>query len=43
MVSYAMEHRVNYYDTAWGYYEGNSETVMGRIPGKYDRAAASWL
>lgn len=37
MVSYAMEHGINYYDTAWGYHEGNSETVMGRILGKYER------
>lgn len=37
MVAYAMEHGVNYYDTAWGYHSGNSETVMGRILGKYQR------
>ena len=29
MVAYAMEHGINYYDTAWGYHEGNSELVMG--------------
>lgn len=37
MVAYAMEKGVNYYDTAWGYHEGNSETVMGRILSKYPR------
>lgn len=37
MVAYAMKHGVNYYDTAWGYHEGNSETVMGRVLGAYDR------
>ncbi len=37
MVAYAMEHGINYYDTAWGYHEGHSETVMGRILGKYPR------
>ena len=28
MVDCAMEHGVNYYDTAWGYHGGNSETVL---------------
>lgn len=39
MVSYAMEHGVNYYDTAWGYHGGNSETVMGHILGAYERSS----
>ena len=37
MVAYAMEHGVNYYDTAYGYHEGQSEIVMGRILGRYPR------
>ena len=37
MVAYAMEHGINYYDTAWGYHDGQSETVIGRILGKYPR------
>jgi len=37
MISYAMEQGVNYYDTAWGYNDGASETVIGRILGKYPR------
>lgn len=37
MVAFAMEHGVNYYDTAWGYHNGNSETVMGRVLSKYPR------
>ena len=37
MVAYAMEHGVNYYDTAWGYHNGNSETVIGRVLSKYPR------
>ena len=37
MVDYAMEHCVNYYDTAWGYHEGNSETVMGKVLSAHPR------
>jgi len=37
MVAYAARHGVNYFDTAWGYHNGNSETVMGRILSGYPR------
>lgn len=37
MVAYAMEHGINYYDTAWGYHDGNSETVMGEALSRYPR------
>ncbi len=37
MVDYAMAHGVNYYDTAWGYHDGHSETVMGQALGKHPR------
>ena len=37
MVDYAMEHGINYYDTAWGYHNGNSELVMGRALAKHPR------
>lgn len=29
MVAYAMEHGVNYFDTAWPYHGGESEKVIG--------------
>ena len=37
MVAYAMEQGINYYDTAWGYHNGNSETVMGKALSRYPR------
>ena len=37
MVDYAMEQGVNYYDTAWGYHDGHSETVMGKALSRYPR------
>ena len=37
MVEYAMKNGVNYYDTAWGYHDGNSELVMGKILKNYPR------
>lgn len=37
MVDYAMANGVNYFDTAWGYHAGKSETVIGEALSKYDR------
>lgn len=37
MVDIAMEQGINYYDTAWGYHDGNSELVMGKALGRYPR------
>ena len=35
MVDAAMAAGINYYDTAWGYHAGNSETAIGRALARY--------
>ncbi len=37
MVALALESGINYFDTAWGYHGGCSETVMGQVLHKYPR------
>ncbi|MBR3599585.1 MAG: aldo/keto reductase [Lachnospiraceae bacterium] len=37
MIAYAFEKGINYFDTAWGYHDGNSETVIGEILKSYPR------
>ena len=37
MVDYAMAQGINYYDTAWGYHNGQSEIVIGNALKKYPR------
>ncbi len=37
MVAHAIEMGVNYYDTAWGYHDGNSEPAMGEVLSEYPR------
>ncbi|MCQ2567769.1 MAG: aldo/keto reductase [Mogibacterium sp.] len=37
MVDYAMAKGINYYDTAYGYHEGNSQIVIGNALKKYPR------
>ena len=37
MVDYAMEHGINYFDTAWFYHGGKSEVTAGKVLKKYPR------
>lgn len=37
MIDYAMNSGINYYDTAWGYHNGNSELMAGKFLSKYPR------
>ena len=39
MIDYAMKSGINYYDTAYGYHGGNSESVVGELLKKYDRSS----
>lgn len=37
MIDYAIRNGVNYFDTAWGYHQGNSERVAGKLLSEYSR------
>lgn len=37
MVKYALDNGINYFDTAWGYHLGKSETTVGKVLSKYPR------
>ena len=37
LVDYAMSHGVNYYDTAWPYHQGVSESIIGKALQRYPR------
>ncbi|MDL2292394.1 aldo/keto reductase [Acholeplasma sp. OttesenSCG-928-E16] len=38
MIDYAIKNGVNYFDTAWPYHDGMSETFVGDVLRKYDRS-----
>ena len=37
MIDFAYKSGINYFDTAWGYHDGNSELVAGRYLSRYPR------
>lgn len=37
LIDYAYKNGINYFDTAWGYHEGNSELVAGKYLSRYPR------
>lgn len=37
LIDYAYKNGINYFDTAWGYHNGNSELVAGKYLSKYPR------
>ena len=37
MIDYAIKNGINYFDTAWGYHNGESENVMGKLLKNYPR------
>lgn len=39
MVDYALAQGINYFDTAWGYHDGNSEAAMGKALASHDRSS----
>lgn len=37
LIDYAYRNGINYFDTAWGYHDGNSELVAGKYLSRYPR------
>lgn len=37
LIDYALKKGVNYFDTAWGYHNGKSESILGQLLSKYPR------
>jgi len=42
LIDYAMAHGINYFDSAWMYHQGESETVTGKMLKKYPRDSFLW-
>ena len=43
MFDYAYKHGINYFDTAWGYHDGNAELVTGKALSRYPRESFRFL
>ena len=41
LIDYAYKSGINYFDTAWGYHDGNSELVAGKYLSVYPRDSYS--
>lgn len=39
MIAFCMNSGINYYDTAYGYHDGNSELVVGKLLKNYERSS----
>ena len=37
MIDYALQHGINYFETAWNYHEGNAASFIGRVLSKHPR------
>lgn len=42
IIDYAYQNGINYFDTAWGYHNGNSELAAGRVLALIQGKATIW-